>query len=175
MKIGPWEINVSSARKVRPMEGSRGRGHANATLYLVDHGSLSHPSKVQVMNRRLPNMVETIVFPTPNNMDDPWERLRLQKLVSEIAKWWEPHHQCVYSCDVSSAIREFGLVTTPETKDSLDKIYLLSGVKFNQLEKELYASIPHLVTHIFSEGQIAPPWMRPPEDQPTDTPRLGLF
>lgn len=114
------------------------------------------PARRIMSIERAQSPVEMIVFPACRDVDDPWERQRFDNMVNVVEKMFGRGWIDIVA--INDIIKEFRLCLTVEALDSHRKLSMIHCVDFTKLDRAIVPQIPHLLTHVFSEGRIPPPW-----------------
>lgn len=97
---------------------------------------------------------DQIIFPEPEDPDDPWQQQALANLVNQVNKMYTDGWFSV--CVPREAIKRFNIPQNYKSQLAMEKLRVLHCVHFDKMLPELYDQIPGLLTCIFTGGEISP-------------------
>jgi len=98
--------------------------------------------------------LDEIVFPEPENPDDPWQQQALANLLGSVQKMYQSGHFDV--CIMTEAIDRSSIPQNGAARLAREKLRLLHCVDFDKMVPGLYDKIPGLMSCVFNGGEIVP-------------------
>lgn len=149
----PGSKEKSKAAPEQPETISVSSSKAVATA--VNYGYTERKTKEFTLKTyRKKSPAADIVFPEPENPDDPWQQQALANLVHKTHKMFEQGWFDV--CIPRDGAEQFKVPRNGAASMAYEKLRILHCVRYEAMNPALYAQIPALMTCMFTGGDIAP-------------------
>jgi hypothetical protein len=146
-------IEINWARKKPKLSHETSVADVFLALQAMGHiAKQEHHQPRQIRTIPRNRLTDQIVFPEPNDPNDPWEVQRLTNLVRDVEKMFRQGWFSI--CVLDRAIDGFNLIQTPRSKEAYKKLAILHCVNFNEYVPGIFEQLPDLINCVLSEGRL---------------------